>query len=44
VHVDAKVRGLKAEVDLKGVLVDTSASLTVIGPEVLKDAGAIETP
>jgi len=29
---------------LRRVLVDTGASLSVIGPDVLKDAGAMETP
>jgi len=42
--VDAKVRGLQREVELKHILVDTGASFTVIGPDVLRDAGAMETP
>ena len=44
VYVDAKVRGLQREVNLKHILVDTGASFTVIEPDVLKDAGAMETP
>ena len=42
--MDAKVRGLQREVNLKHILVDTGASFTVIEPDVLKDAGAMETP
>jgi len=44
VYVDAKLRGLQREVDLKRILVDTGASFTVIGRDILKDAGSMETP
>ena len=38
------IRGTKGEKTLKGVVVDTGATYTVIPTEIVKQVGAVETP
>lgn len=44
VYVDVVVRGAKGEVPLRGVLVDTGASYTVLDEEVAEKVGAWPIP
>ena len=39
-HTDMTVRGAKAAVELKNVLIDTGATYTVLPKEVLEEVGA----
>ncbi|MCR8463696.1 MAG: aspartyl protease family protein [Candidatus Korarchaeota archaeon] len=44
IYVDMVVRGAKGEVLLRGMLVDTGASYTVLDEEVVKEVGAWPIP
>ena len=44
VHVDVLVRGVKGEVRLEKVLVDTGATYTVMPLRVIEEAGAVKIP
>jgi predicted aspartyl protease len=43
-HTDMTVRGSKAAVELKNVLIDTGATYTVLPEEVLEQVGAARIP
>jgi len=43
-HTDMTVRGSKATVKLKNVLIDTGATYTVLPEEVLEEVGAARIP
>jgi len=43
-HADMTVKGSKAAVKLKNVLIDTGATYTVLPEEVLKEIGAALLP
>ena len=44
IHVDATIRGIKGERTLKGVVVDTGATVTVLSTKVVEEVGAIKSP
>jgi len=43
-HTDVTVRGSKAAIELKNVLIDTGATYTVLPAEVLEEVGAARIP
>ncbi len=44
VKADVCIRGVKGEIELKGLIVDTGATYTVLPIKLAKKVGAIETP
>lgn len=44
VEVDAYIRGITEEVELKSVVVDTGATYTILPTELVEKIGAIKTP
>lgn len=44
IHVNATIRGVKGERILKGIVVDTGATVTIMPKNVVEEVGAIKSP